>query len=69
MAQPPQDREHVVITFAPMRHAVPVVVRVRRLLKFALRGCGLRCVSVDQLPTGTMGQGPAPDPDPRSPPR
>ena len=39
------------LTLRPLTGAwVPVAVRLRRLLKFALRVCGLRCLSVEEIP-------------------
>ncbi len=40
------DRFALVIEAAPDPSGAPVLVRLRRLLKTALRCCGLRCVSI-----------------------
>jgi hypothetical protein len=45
------DPPLVRLTFRPLASAVPLAARVRRLLKVALRACGLRCVQVEELPT------------------
>ncbi len=39
---------HVILR--PLPDTVPGVVRLRRFLKTALRGFGLRCVTVDEVP-------------------
>ena len=35
------------LTFEPLPHDVPATVRIRHLLKYALRTLRLKCVSVD----------------------
>ena len=37
----------------PDRDNVPPIVRMRRLLKHALRSCGMRCVSICEVPADT----------------
>jgi hypothetical protein len=46
----PKDGIH--ITLVPLADAVAWPVRVRRLLKYALRVCRLRCVLAEQLLDG-----------------
>jgi hypothetical protein len=36
------------VEFEALASDVPAHVRLRRLLKFALRGCGLRCVRAEE---------------------
>ena len=36
--------ERFQVTFEANRASVPATARLRRLLKYALRSCGLRCV-------------------------
>jgi len=41
------------ITVAPLAgDSRPADVRLKQLLKFALRSCGLRCVAVNEKPAG-----------------
>lgn len=52
---PAPNAAPIIVEFAPVPdvnlwHGVPVPVRVRRLLKFALRVCGLRCIAVREFP-------------------
>jgi hypothetical protein len=49
----PSGDEQFVVTLRAEGAGPPAVVRLRRWLKFALRGYGLRCVSAVQLPTRT----------------
>jgi hypothetical protein len=44
------DGEKVRLVFRPLRDAVPWPARVRRLLKYALRACNLRCTCIEELP-------------------
>ena len=44
------EDDEVHLVFRPLRDAVPWPSRVRRLLKYALRSCNLRCVKVERLP-------------------
>jgi hypothetical protein len=37
----------------------PVAVRLRFLLKYALRTCGLQCVEIEEVPSGAPGTAPA----------
>ena len=37
---------------APSR--IPAIARLRRLLKFAGRACGLRCIRVEENPKGNL---------------
>ncbi len=41
-------RERFTITVESMPSSIPAIARLRRLLKFALRSCGLRCVQISQ---------------------
>jgi hypothetical protein len=45
-----KDEVHIVLV--PLADSVPWPHRVRRLLKFALRTCRLRCVLAEKLPDG-----------------
>ncbi|MHB1422132.1 MAG: hypothetical protein ACYC3I_02825 [Gemmataceae bacterium] len=45
-----QQNDEVVLRFRPLRDAVAWPHRVRRLLKYALRVCNLRCIRVEGLP-------------------
>jgi hypothetical protein len=38
------------LTLQPLPHALPASVRVRQLLKLALRSLGLRCVRIEPVP-------------------
>lgn len=40
------SRERWALVFEPLDDAVPAPVRVRRLLKYALRGLRLKCVNM-----------------------
>lgn len=42
--------DEVVLRFRPLRDSMPWPQRVRRLLKYALRACKLRCERVEGLP-------------------
>jgi hypothetical protein len=50
-----QDGELIKLTFKAQEDGYPVAVRVRRLLKHALRVLGLRCVAVDWKPGKAAG--------------
>jgi len=45
----------ITLTLRPMPSAIPVPIRLRALLKYALRGLSLRCVAVSGLPDGDKG--------------
>lgn len=49
-------------TMRPEGDGPPVECRVRRLLKFALRTCGLRCIDVRQEPATGIVTGPSKGP-------
>jgi hypothetical protein len=36
----------ITITFRPLSSAVPAAPRLKRLLKFALRACSMRCLTL-----------------------
>jgi hypothetical protein len=57
----PGDREDIVLTFEPLPDPTPVAVRVRGLLKRALRSFRLKCVAIGSTPPATP-TGPAPAP-------
>jgi hypothetical protein len=40
------EPERITLTLKPLRDTQPLTSRLRRLLKFALRSCGLRCVAI-----------------------
>ena len=42
------SRDTWTVCFRPEGDGPPAAIRVRRLLKIALRCCGLRCVAVEQ---------------------
>jgi hypothetical protein len=44
------DDNQVRLIFRPLRDSVPWPSRVRRLLRYALRACKLRCERVEGLP-------------------
>ncbi len=46
----PAKTADVILSFRAENAKVPVACRVKRLLKFAGRVCGLTCVSINQLP-------------------
>jgi hypothetical protein len=48
--KPQNEQSEIRLVFQPLRDAVPWSNRVRRLLKYALRACGLKCVRVEELP-------------------
>jgi hypothetical protein len=43
----PSQPEQWTLTFLPLTDEVPIEVRVRQLLKYALRAQRLRCVKID----------------------
>jgi hypothetical protein len=45
-----EPRQRFRPTFAALSDPVPVSVRLRRTLKSKLRGCGFRCVKLEELP-------------------
>ena len=47
------DPERWVLTFRPLADAIPSELRIRRLLKFALRSLKLRCVRLGQPPASS----------------
>ena len=60
------EPEDWLITFRPLAaDRVPVTVRVRRLLKFAMRGCRLRCMGVLTRPRTTDERKTMPKPKPK----
>jgi hypothetical protein len=44
------NRDEIILRFRPLRDSVPWPHRVRRLLKYALRACNLRCEGIEHLP-------------------
>lgn len=44
------------LTFRPEGDGPPVAARVKRLLKLALRSCGLRCIDAQRVPDGSGSQ-------------
>ena len=54
----PGDAEHIVLTFRPTGAGPPFAVRIRHLLKTALRAYGLRCTRI----AGRIDDPPAADP-------
>jgi len=50
--------ESFTVELRALRSRVPVEVRLRRLLKVALRSCQLRCVRVEAVPPGSSRPGP-----------
>ncbi|MCE9590236.1 MAG: hypothetical protein K8S99_06905 [Planctomycetes bacterium] len=51
---PPAERPRYVVVLTPMLGADPVL-GLRRLLKLAGRACGLRCLSIEEIPAVTDG--------------
>jgi hypothetical protein len=47
------------LTLRPLPGPVPPHIRLRQLLKRALRSCGLRCTTLEELPDATPPE-PAP---------
>jgi hypothetical protein len=45
------DRPRYLLEFVPMPSGIPPAVRLKRLLKLALRACELRCVRHEELPS------------------
>jgi hypothetical protein len=44
--------QRVALVFRPLPDDVPAGVRFRRLLRFALRTCKLRCIRLEELTDG-----------------
>ncbi len=44
-----KSKEAYHLTLVPVPDSVPGIIRLRRFLKLALRGFGLRCVSVEPV--------------------
>jgi hypothetical protein len=59
------DTDDITLTFRPLPDDVPVSVRVRHLLKYALRAQRLRCVAMVGVPTVPAAT-PQPAPETRS---
>lgn len=51
--RPPDEAS---VTFRAVGPGPPLVIRVRRMLKHALRECGLRCTSVNSLKPHDPGE-------------
>lgn len=49
MSDAPLEDWHLTLRSLP-GWTIPVAVRVRRVLRYALRACGLRCVSLREPP-------------------
>lgn len=49
MSDAPNEPNYV-IEFRPQPSAVPAPLRIRRLLKYALRSLGLKCISLQEKP-------------------
>ncbi len=47
MSDKPTADDTVRLTFRPLADSVPAAIRLRRLLKIALRQLNLRCVAVE----------------------
>jgi hypothetical protein len=45
--------ETYTLTLRPIPSDVPTALRLRKLLKFALRGCALRCTGIQQNGTAS----------------
>jgi hypothetical protein len=45
------------VTLRPVGDGPPVAVRLRHLLKLALRACGLRCLAVEKIAAGKPARG------------
>ena len=45
--EPPPDYS---IRLRPLHDSAPAAIRLRHLLKYALRGLGLRCISIKEVP-------------------
>ena len=50
------EKQQFRITLVTQRSATPVMNRIRSLLKYALRVCGLRCVEVIEVTEPTAGE-------------
>ena len=44
------DRLTYILTLTPLPDDVPPIYRMRRLLKHALRSCGMRCTDIKEVP-------------------
>jgi hypothetical protein len=53
LSPPSPDASEWVLTFRPLADAIPSELRIRRLLKFALRSLKLRCVRLGQPPASS----------------
>ncbi len=66
------EPHRLTITLEATPSTTPVVARIKRLLKYSLRACGLRCVTIEALPHLGRSQSLEPQPtetaDPRSTP-
>lgn len=49
MNQPPEQRSVLRITLQALPDIAPACVRLKRLLKYALRGLRLRCLRVEEI--------------------
>jgi hypothetical protein len=52
------EAPHYRMTLQPLTSRYPPVVRIRRLLKLALRAFALKCVRVEELPAVASGAAP-----------
>jgi hypothetical protein len=57
------DRPRYHLTLEALPDRVPANMSLRRFLKTALRGYGLRCTPHEELPPASDGAGQAPTPD------
>jgi siroheme synthase (precorrin-2 oxidase/ferrochelatase) len=48
---PDADPREIQVTLTATGNGPPLAIRVRRFLKAALRGYGLRCTSIEEMPT------------------
>lgn len=51
----PAEQPDFRLTLRPTPGDVPAAVRLRAVLKYALRACGLRCVRVEEVPRDGPG--------------
>jgi hypothetical protein len=56
-----KDYAEYVVRLRPLPSNIAPAIRLRQVLKFALRACRLRCLAVQELPAGTEATGTAPD--------
>ncbi len=54
---PSESEPDVRLTLRPLPDEVPTDIRLRRLLKYALRALGLRCVKIEDLERGPRQPG------------